>query len=53
MIPKFIKMWFYQILANSLIKKLEKTKDDKRWSSIYATAMGFNSWCIEQDIYLK
>lgn len=53
MIPKRVKIWFYQVLANALIKKLERTPDKKKWLKTANTAYYFNRWCVENDIYLK
>lgn len=53
MIPKRVKIWFYQMLANALMKKLEKTEDPVKWNRIFRVAWDFNTWCEDNDIYLK
>lgn len=50
---RFIKIWFYQRIANSFMRKLEKTKNKEQWQLTYKKAMEFNDFCVKQEIYLK
>jgi len=48
-----LKIWFYQQLADALIKKLERTEDEKKWNRLYNVAWDFNKYCVSYDIYLN
>lgn len=49
----YIKRFFYQLLADALIKKLANTYDTFKFQRIIKVAKEFDKWCINQNIYLK
>ena len=50
---KRIYIWFLQRIANTLIRRLNEIENDKIWSQVFAQALGFDAWCVNQDIYLN
>jgi hypothetical protein len=47
------KILIFQILANLLLIKLNKTKNSIKWYKTFNVAWNFNKYCISHDIYLN
>lgn len=50
---KRIKIKFYQRFADFIVRKVENAKTKKEVNHWFNIGMGFNEYCISQDIYLN